>query len=123
MALPAGTADFPLGFESITLNLIAYKVDAVDCPSELTRTIERTDEFGDAADYQVRLAGEHATGTITLQRATDSTVLPSAGESGTYDFDRSGTTSTITITDVKVVRSKDAADVFECGFLVDTYQG
>ncbi len=123
MALPAGTANFPLGFETITLNAVAYKVDAVDCPSELTRTIERSDENGDAADYQVRAASEHASGTMTLQRATDTTAVPSAGESGTYDFDRSGTTSTITITDVKVVRSKDAADVFECGFLVDTYQG
>jgi hypothetical protein len=60
---------------------------------------------------------------MTLQRATTSTALPDSGQDFDYDFDRSGTTSSLTVTDVKVSRSKDSADVFEIGVLVATYQG
>ena len=123
MAIPSGTANFPLGFESVTINSIAYKVDAVDIASETTRIINRPDENGDASDFQIRKAGEKITGTMTLQRATTSTALPDSGQDFTYDFDRSGSTSSLTVTDVKVSRSKDSADVFEIGVLVATYQG
>jgi hypothetical protein len=123
MAIPSGTANFPLGFETVTINSITYKVDAVDIASETTRIINRPDENGDASDFQIRVAGEKITGTMTLQRATTSTALPSSGQDFTYDFDRSGTTSSLTVTDVKVSRSKDSADVFEIGVLVATYQG
>ena len=123
MAIPSGTANFPLGFESVTINSIAYKVDAVDIASETTRIINRPDENGDASDFQIRKAGEKITGTMTLQRATTSTALPDSGLDFTYDFDRSGSTSSLTVTDVKVSRSKDSADVFEIGVLVATYQG
>lgn len=123
MAIPSGTANFPLGFESVTINSIAYKVDAVDIQSETTRIINRPDENGDASDFQIRKAGEKITGTMTLQRATITTALPDSGQDFTYDFDRSGTNSSLTVTDVKVSRSKDSADVFEIGVLVVTYQG
>ncbi len=123
MAIPSGTANFPLGFETVTIDTVTYKVDAVDIQSETTRIINRPDENGDASDYQIRTAGEKITGTMTLQRATDSTALPSSGDAFDYDFDRSGTDSSLVVTDVKVSRSKDSADVFEIGVLVDTYQG
>lgn len=123
MTVPSGTASFPLGFESVTINSIAYKVDAVDIASETTRIINRPDENGDAADFQIRKAGEKITGTLTLQRATTGTALPDSGDAFDYDFDRSGTDSSLVVTDVKVSRSKDSADVFEIGVLVDTYQG
>lgn len=123
MAIPSGTANFPLGFESVNINSIAYKVDAVDIASETTRIINRPDENGDASDFQIRKAGEKITGTMTLQRATTSTALPDSGQDFTYDYDRSGTASSLTVTDVKVSRSKDSADVFEIGVLVATYQG
>tara|TARA_Y100000996_G_scaffold274776_1_gene216638 strand:+ start:8611 stop:8976 length:366 start_codon:yes stop_codon:yes gene_type:complete len=121
MTVPSGTANFPLGFESVTINSIAYKVDAVDIASETTRIINRPDENGDAADFQIRKAGEKITGTITLQRATTTTALPDSGDTFTYDYDRSNpnTDPTLTVTDVKVSRSKDAADVFEIGVLVN----
>ena len=123
MTVPSGTANFPLGFESVTISSTSYKVDAVDIASETTRIINRPDENGDASDFQIRVAGEKITGTITLQRATTSTPLPDSGDAFDYDFDRSGTTSSLVVTDVKVSRSKDSADVFEIGVLVDTYQG
>ena len=123
MAIPSGTANFPLGFETVTIGSVTYKVDAVDISSETTRIINRPDENGDANDFQIRTAGEKITGTMTLQRETTSTVLPDSGQDFDYDFDRSGTDSSLTVTDVKVSRSKDSADVFEIGVLVVTYQG
>lgn len=122
MSIPTN-ANFPLGFESVTIGTTSYKVDAVDIASETTRIINRPDENGDASDFQIRVAGEKITGTITLQRATINTVLPESGDAFDYDFDRSGTDSSLVVTDVKVSRSKDSADVFEIGVLVDTYQG
>jgi hypothetical protein len=123
MTVPSGTANFPLGFESVTIGSTSYKVDAVDIASETTRIINRPDENGDANDFQIRTAGEKITGTMTLQRADTSTALPQSGDDFDYDFDRSGTASSLTVTDVKVSRSKDSADVFEIGVLVVTYQG
>ena len=104
MAIPSGTASFPLGFESVTIGSTAYKVDSVDIASETTRIINRPDENGDASDFQIRTSGEKITGSITLQRATTGTPLPASG--------------TLTVTDVKVSRSKDSADIFEIGVLV-----
>ena len=123
MAIPSGTANFPLGFETVTIGSVTYKVDAVDISSETTRIINRPDENGDANDFQIRTAGEKITGTMTLQREATSTALPDSGQDFDYDFDRSGSTSSLTVTDVKVSRSKDSADVFEIGVLVVTYQG
>ncbi len=122
MSIPTN-ATFPLGFETVTINSVTYKVDAVDISSETTRIINRPDENGDANDFQIRKAGEKITGTMTLQRATTSTALPDSGQDFDYDFDRSGQDSSLTVTDVKVSRSKDSADVFEIGVLVVTYQG
>ena len=120
MAIPSGTASFPLGFESVTIGSTTYKVDSVDIASETTRIINRPDENGDASDFQIRTAGEKITGSITLQRATTSTALPASGTDFTYDYDRSNPTTdpTLTVTDVKVSRSKDSADIFEIGVLV-----
>lgn len=123
MAIPSGTANFPLGFETVTIGSVTYKVDAVDISSETTRIINRPDENGDANDFQIRKAGEKITGTMTLQREATTTALPDSGQDFDYDFDRSGATSSLTVTDVKVSRSKDSADVFEIGVLVVTYQG
>ncbi len=120
MAIPSGTASFPLGFESVTIGSTAYKVDSVDIASETTRIINRPDENGDASDFQIRTSGEKITGSITLQRATTGTPLPASGTNFTYDYDRSNPTTdpTLTVTDVKVSRSKDSADIFEIGVLV-----
>lgn len=124
MALPSTTpANFPIGLDVVTINLVNYVADSIDLASSSTRTISRTDENGDFAECQTRAASEPITGTMTLQRETTSTVLPPAGTEFTHDFDGSGTASTLRVTDVKVARSKDAADVFEIGVLLVTYQG
>lgn len=125
----AGTPNFPLGFETVSISVgnpaaaTDFRVDAVDIPSVTTRVINRPDEYGDAADWQVRYAGEKVTGSITLQRATLTTAWPNEGTEFTYDFDRSGTPSTLCVMDIKNARSKDAADTIEITVLVETYQG
>ena len=124
MALPStAPANFPQGLDVVTINAVAYIADAIDLPSEVTRLITRTDENGDYAESQTRVSSEATTGTMTLQRASTTTALPSAGQSFTHDFDASGTPSTLEVMDVKVNRSKDEADVFEIGVKVVTYQG
>ena len=94
MAIPYNSAaDQPQGLESVTINLVSYVVDSVSLASNEHRIISRTDANGDRADFMVRDSGGQIEGSMTLQRATDSTVLPPAGTEFTYDFDRSGTAS------------------------------
>lgn len=111
------------GFLDVTINTVDYVVDAVDMASETGRVIERRDSSGDRADYEIRQAAEHITGTMTLQRATSATAFPPLGQSFSYDYDSSGTASTLRVTDVQANRSKDEMLTFEIGVLVDTYQG
>jgi hypothetical protein len=124
MALPSTTpTDFPIGLDVVTIGVVDYIQESNDLASQATRNIVRTDENGDYAESQTRASAEPITGTMTLQRATTTTVLPSAGEEFSLDYDRSGTASTLRVTDVKVARGKDAADMFEIGVLLVTYQG
>ena len=124
MAIPySSAANLPQGLESVTINLISYIVDSVDLSATDHRIISRTDENGDRADFMVREGSGQITGTMTLQRATDTTALPSAGTEFTYDFDRSGTGSTLIVHSVKVNRSKDAFDTFDVQCILKTYQG
>ena len=124
MAIPYNSqADQPQGLEVATINLITYVVDSVDLSATEHRIISRTDENGDRADYMIREGATPIQGSMTLQRATDTTVLPPAGTTFTYDYDRSGTASTLVVNDVKVNRSKDDFDTFDIGVVLVTYQG
>lgn len=124
MAIPYNSAaDQPQGLESVTINLISYVVDSVSLSSNEHRIISRTDANGDRADFMVRDSGGQIEGSMTLQRATDSTVLPPAGTEFTYDFDRSGTASTLVVHSIGVNRSKDDFDTFDINVILVTYQG
>lgn len=112
----------PQGLESITINSVAYVVDSIDMPTIVSRTISRTDAVGDRADFMIRNGADQITGTLTLQRALTSTVLPDVGTDVTYDFDRSGTASTLVVSDVKVPRGKDDFDTFDIDVTLVTYQ-
>ena len=123
MAIPyESQADQPFGLESVTINLIAYVVDSIDLSATEHRIISRTDANGDRADYQIRDGSTPIEGTMTLQRATDSTVVPDTGTEFTYDFDRSGTPSTLVVHSVKVNRSTEDFDTFDVGVVLVTYQ-
>ena len=123
MAIPYNsTASQPQGLESVTINLIAYVVDSVSLTSNENRVISRTDANGDRADFMVRAGSDQISGSMTLQRATDSTVLPPEGTEFTYDFDRSGTASTLVVQSVGVNRGKDDFDTFDVSVILVTYQ-
>lgn len=128
MALPSATpANFPIGNPDVTINDgtsdVVFIVNSIDLATTTTRQIVRTDGNGDYLDSQTRASAEPITGTMELQKATTSTWLPDAGRTFSYDFDSSGTASTLEITDVKVNRSGEAATVFELGIKLITYQG
>ena len=120
MALPSTTpANFPQGLDIVTINAITYIADAIDIESETTRNISRTDENGDYAESQTRASSDPIEGTMTLQRALTTTVLPVAGTEFVHDYDADATfTKTLRVLNVKTNRSKDDADVFEIGVLL-----
>ena len=124
MAIPYNSvANQPQGLETVTINLIDYIVDDVSLSSNEHRIISRTDENGDRADFMIRDGSSQIEGTMTLQRETTSTVLPPEGTTFTYDFDRSGTASTLVVHSVKVNRGKDDFDTFSINVVLVTYQG
>ncbi len=124
MAIPYNSeANQPLGLESVTINSVAYIVNSVDLASFDNRIISRTDANGDRAGFALRAGSDQITGSMTLQRAADTTVLPAIGDEFTYDYDRSGTPSTLVVQNVKVARSTDEFDVFEIDVVLKTYRG
>ena len=124
MAIPySSEANQPLGLESVTINSVAYIVNSVDLASFENRLISRTDANGDRAGFSLRAGSDQITGSMTLQRATDTTVLPAIGDEFTYDYDRSGTGSTLVVQNVKTSRSTDEFEVFEMDVVRKTYQG
>ena len=120
MALPSATpANFSQGLDVVTINAITYIANAIDLDTETTRGINRTDENGDFAEQQTRASGDPIEGTMTLQRALTTTVLPTAGTEFVHDYDADPLfTKTLRVLNVKVSRSKDEADVFEIGVLL-----
>lgn len=123
MAIPySSVASQPQGLEVVTINLIDYVVDSVSLASNEHRIISRTDENGDRADFMIRDGSGQITGSMTLQRETTSTVLPPEGTTFTYDFDRSGTASTLVVHSVSANRSKDDFDTFDISVVLVTYQ-
>lgn len=124
MAIPYNSvANQPQGLEVVTINLIDYVVDSVSLSSNQHRIISRTDENGDRADFMIRDGSSQIEGSMTLQRETTSTVLPPEGTTFTYDFDRSGTASTLVVHSVTANRSKDDFDTFDISVVLVTYQG
>ena len=123
MSIPySTTAALAQGFESVTINSIAYIVDAVSGASFANRLITRTDANGDRADFMIRKGSDQVEVTYTLQRSDTSTVLPLVGDEYTHDYDRSGTASTLVVKDVTVNRDKDSFDTFEMVAVRKTYQ-
>ena len=120
MALPSATpANFPQGLDIVTINAITYIANSIDLETEATRNINRTDENGDYAESQTRASSDPIEGTMTLQRALTTTVLPTAGTEFAHDYDADPLfTKTLRVLNVKVGRSKDEADVFEIGVLL-----
>ena len=123
MSIPySSTANLPQGFETVTINLIGYIVDAVSGASFANRVISRTDANGDRADFMIRVGSDQIEVTYTLQRSITTTVLPAVGDEFSHDYDRSETASTLVVKDVTVNRDKDSFDTFEMVAVRKTYQ-
>jgi len=123
MAIPySSTSDLPQGFETVTINSVAYIVDSVSGASFANRVISRTDANGDRADFMIRKGSDQIEVTYTLQRATTSTVLPAIGDEYSHDYDRSGTASTLVVKDVTVNRDNDSFDTFDMTAVRKSYQ-
>ena len=123
MSIPySSTANLPQGFESVTINAVAYIVDACSGASKENRVVSRTNAIGERADFKLIAGSDQIEVSYTLQRATDTTVLPPDGTEFTHDYDRSGTASTLVVKDVSVARDKDAFDTFEITAILVTYQ-
>ena len=124
MSIPSGTTDFPLGHNfAITVGGRSFLLDSIDLPEKTTRVINRTNQDGDASEYQIRQAGEKITGTATLQRLDTNTAPPKSGDSILWTTAENDDSDYMLgyVTDVKVARSKDSADVFEVGFLAEDF--
>ena len=123
MSIPySSVADLAQGFETVTINSIAYIIDAVSGASFANRVISRSDANGDRSDFMIRVGSDQVEVTYTLQRAITTTVLPAVGDEYTHDYDRSGTASTLVVKDVTVNRDKDSFDTFEMVAVRKTYQ-
>jgi len=124
MSIPySSSSDLPQGLESVTINSVAYIVDAVSGASFANRIISRTDANGDRGDFMLRAGSDQIEVTYTLQRSHTTHELPAIGDEFTHDYDRSGTGSTLVVKDVTVNRDKDAFDTFEMVAVRKTYQG
>ena len=114
MSIPSGTTDFPLGHNfAITVGGRSFLLDSIDLPEKTTRVINRTNQNGDASDFQVRQAGEKITGTATLQRLDTSTTPPKSGDSILWTTAESDESDYMLgyVTDVKVSRKIGRAHV------------
>jgi len=124
MSIPYSSAtNLPQGFETVTINSVAYIVDSVSGASFSNRIISRTDANGDRADFMLRAGSDQVEVTYTLQRATDTTALPAIGDEFMHDYDRSSSSSTLVVKDVTVNRDKDSFDTFDMTAVRKTYQG
>ena len=124
MAIPySSESNMPLGLSTVTIDSVSYIQISVDMSSFDNRIISRTDANGDRAGFALRAGSDQITGTMVLQRATDTTPLPPEGAEFPNDYDRSGTASTLVVQNVKVPRSTDDFDQFEIEIVRKTYQG
>lgn len=116
----------PLGIADVTIDdalsaPVVFVVNSIDLNSSENRIVSRTTGDGDRADFQIRKGGDQIEGTMELQRATTAIVLPPEGEEFTYDFDASGTASTLVVKDGGTGVG-DEMDVFTIAIVLVTYQ-
>lgn len=115
-------ADQPQGILDVTINAIVYVVNSIDLNASENRIVSRTTGDGDRADFMIRKGGDQIEGTMELQRATTLIDRPADGTEFTYDFDASGTASTLVVKDGGTGLSGEDMDVFTIAVVLVTYQ-
>jgi hypothetical protein len=124
MALPYNSqANQPQGFSDVTINAVTYVVNSIsNATATENRVINRTDGNGDRSDFMIRKGSDPVIVEFELQKATTSTANPPDGQTFTYDYDRSGTASTLVVLDTANEQSKEEMDVFTMRAVLVTYQ-
>ncbi len=124
MAIPYNSvANQPQGFSDVTINLVTYVVNSIsNATATENRVISRTDGNGDRADFMIRAGSDQVIVEFELQKATTSTANPPDGTEFTYDYDESGTGSTLVVLDTAANRSTDEMTTFSMRAVLKTYQ-
>jgi len=124
MALPYNSvANQPQGFTDVTINLIDYVVNSIsNATATENRVISRTTSTGDRSDFMIRKGSDQVIVEFELQKEATTTVNPSDGQEFTYDYDQSGTASTLVVLDTSVNRSVDDMTTISMRAVLKTYQ-
>lgn len=124
MALPYNSvANQPQGFTDVTINLIDYVVNSIsNATATENRIISRTDSNGDRSDFMIRKGSDQVIVEFELQKEATTTVNPPDGTEFTYDYDQSGTASTLVVVDTSVNRSVDDMTTISMRAVLKTYQ-
>jgi hypothetical protein len=124
MALPYNSvANQPQGFTDVTINLINYVVNSIsNATATENRIISRTDSNGDRSDFMIRKGSDQVIVEFELQKEATTTVNPPDGTEFTYDYDQSGTASTLVVVDTSVNRSVDDMTTISMRAVLKTYQ-
>jgi hypothetical protein len=124
MALPYNSvANQPQGFTDVTITLIDYVVNSIsNATATENRIISRTDSNGDRSDFMIRKGSDQVIVEFELQKEATTTINPLDGTEFTYDYDQSGTASTLVVVDTSVNRSVDDMTTISMRAVLKTYQ-
>lgn len=124
MALPYNSVtNQPQGFTDVTITLIDYVVNSIsNATATENRIISRTDSNGDRSDFMIRKGSDQVIVEFELQKEATTTINPLDGTEFTYDYDQSGTASTLVVVDTSVNRSVDDMTTISMRAVLKTYQ-
>ena len=124
MALPYNSvANQPQGFTDVTITLIDYVVNSIsNATATANRIISRTDSNGDRSDFMIRKGSDQVIVEFELQKEATTTINPLDGTEFTYDYDQSGTASTLVVVDTSVNRSVEDMTTISMRAVLKTYQ-
>ncbi len=127
MALPYNSvANQPQGFTDVSIGspaAINYVVNSIsNATATENRIISRTDSNGDRSDFMIRKGSDQVIVEFELQKEATTTDNPVDGTEFTYDYDQSGTVSTLVVVDTSVNRSVDDMTTISMRAVLKTYQ-
>lgn len=125
MSLPYNSvANQPQGFTDVTINSVTYVVNSIsNATATENRVISRTTSTGDRSDFMIRKGSDQVIVEFELQKELTTTANPPNGDEFTYDYDQSGTASTLVVLDTAANRSVDEMTTFSMRAVLKTYQG
>ena len=125
MALPYNsTANQPQGFTGVTINQVEYIVNSIsNATATENRVISRTNSRGDRSDFMIREGSDPVIVEFELQKETTATDIPPDGHEFSYDYNQSGTPSSLVVLDTVTNRSVDEMTTFSMRAVLRNYQG